>query len=88
MLTETALYPLLYYTYYHRYEDWVVSEEWTFIYCVLLFAGHALTFLTTAWSTGINQRVAYTSVSLSCRIIPKLMIGPNYGGRFDRQDQT
>jgi cation-transporting ATPase 13A1 len=84
MLTETALYPLLYYTYYHRYEDWVVSEEWTFIYCVLLFAGHALTFLTTAWSTGINQRVAYTSVSSPYRVSPKLMIGPNHGRRFDR----
>jgi hypothetical protein len=83
-LIETALYPLLYYTYYHRYEDWVVSEEWTFIYCVLLFAGHALTFLTTAWSTGINQRVAYTTVSVSCRFITKLMIGSNDGRRFDR----
>jgi hypothetical protein len=60
---KAALYPLLYYTYYHKYDDWVVSEEWTFIYCVLLFAGHALTFLSTAWSTGINQRVGYTTVS-------------------------
>lgn len=59
----SALYPLLYYTYYHKYDEWVKSEEWTFIYCVLLFAGHALAFLTTAWSSGVNARISYTTVS-------------------------
>jgi cation-transporting ATPase 13A1 len=58
-----ALYPLLYYTYYHKYAEWVKSEEWTFIYCVLLGAGHALSFLATAWSSGVNARISYTTVS-------------------------
>jgi hypothetical protein len=43
-------YPLLAYAYYIRYDDWLKSEEWTFLACVLLGAGHALSFLVTRWS--------------------------------------
>lgn len=60
---EVALYPILYFAYYHRYETWIKSEEWTFIYCVLVFGGHALSFLITAWSTKVNSRIAYRTVS-------------------------
>lgn len=63
-----ALYPLLYYAYYERYDDWVKSEEWTFIYCVLLFAGHALSFLATAWSSGFNAKISYTTVRITIGI--------------------
>ena len=47
-----CLYPLLAYAYYVRYDDWIKSEEWTFLACVSLGAGHALSFLVTKWSTG------------------------------------
>jgi len=43
-------YPLLAYAYYIRYDQWLKSEEWTFLACVLLGAGHALSFLVTRWS--------------------------------------
>lgn len=70
---RTAFYPVLYYTYYYRYDDWVKSEEWSFIYCVLLFAGHALSFLITAWNSAFNARVSYTSVGdLEARKEPQL----------------
>lgn len=61
--TVPALYPLLYYAYYHKYDTWIVSEEWTFVYCVLLGATHALSFLTTQWSAGVNARISATTVS-------------------------
>ncbi len=72
----TALYPLLYYTYYHKYDEWVKSEEWTFIYCVLLGAGHALSFLSTRWNLGIQSKIECTTAeSLETaelvRVIPK-----------------
>ncbi|WRT66585.1 uncharacterized protein IL334_003544 [Kwoniella shivajii] len=71
-----SLYPLLYYTYHYKYDQWVVSEEWTFIYCVLLGAGHALSFLTTAWSSGVNAKISYTSANSlkeagKIRVLPK-----------------
>ena len=43
-------YPLLAYAYYIKYDQWLKSEEWTFLACVLLGAGHALSFLVTRWS--------------------------------------
>lgn len=43
-------YPLLAYAYYVRYDEWLRSEEWTFLACVLLGVGHALSFLVTRWS--------------------------------------
>lgn len=50
-----VLYPLYFYTYYVRYEDWVKSEEWTFVYSVLLFTSHALAYLGTRWSIGFKS---------------------------------
>jgi hypothetical protein len=43
-------YPLLAYAYYIKYDQWLKSEEWTFLACVLLGVGHALSFLVTRWS--------------------------------------
>nr|XP_019003040.1 cation-transporting ATPase 13A1 [Kwoniella mangroviensis CBS 8507]OCF66501.1 cation-transporting ATPase 13A1 [Kwoniella mangroviensis CBS 8507] len=73
-----SFYPLLYYTYYDKYDEWVVSEEWTFIYCVLLFAGHALSFLITAWSSGFNARTSYTTAN-SLKDASKVRVIPNKG---------
>lgn len=58
-----SLYPLLAYAYYIKYDDWLQSEEWTFLACVSLGAGHALSFLVTRWSTGARARITTRKVS-------------------------
>ncbi|CAK9780742.1 hypothetical protein CC85DRAFT_329688 [Cutaneotrichosporon oleaginosum] len=71
-----SLYPLLWYAYHFRYEDWIKSEEWTFIYCVLVFGGHALSFLSTRWSNAIRAKLCYTTAfsleeASTVRVVPK-----------------
>lgn len=58
------LYPLWAYAYYVRYDDWVKSEEWTFLGCVTLGAGHALSFLVTRWSSAARAFITTSKVSL------------------------
>ncbi|KAH6904318.1 cation-transporting ATPase [Coprinopsis sp. MPI-PUGE-AT-0042] len=41
-----SLYPLLAYAYFVKYDQWLVSEEWTFLACVSLGAG-ARAWITT-----------------------------------------
>ncbi|KAL6304468.1 endoplasmic reticulum Ca-transporting P-type ATPase [Sparassis latifolia] len=70
-----SLYPLLAYAYYARYDDWLRSEEWTFLACVTLGVSHALSFLITRWNTGakawITARVARSLEEADCiRLIP------------------
>ncbi|KAF8876645.1 endoplasmic reticulum Ca-transporting P-type ATPase [Infundibulicybe gibba] len=55
-----SLYPLLAYAYYVKYDEWLVSEEWTFLACVSLGAGHALSFLVTKWNAGARARITTT----------------------------
>lgn len=57
-----SLYPLLAYAYYARYDDWIKSEEWTFLACVSLGAGHALSFLVTRWSAGAKAWITTRTV--------------------------
>ncbi|KAF8625668.1 hypothetical protein AX15_005247 [Amanita polypyramis BW_CC] len=69
------LYPVLAYAYFVKYDTWLVSEEWTFLACVLLGAGHALSFLVTRWNSGarawITTRKAKSLEDANCvRIIP------------------
>ncbi|KAI0696646.1 endoplasmic reticulum Ca-transporting P-type ATPase [Cytidiella melzeri] len=52
-----SLYPVLAYAYYIKYDDWLQSEEWTFLACTTLGVGHALSFLVTKWSTGARAWV-------------------------------
>ncbi|TRM59042.1 hypothetical protein BD626DRAFT_437524 [Schizophyllum amplum] len=71
-----ALYPLLAYAYYVKYDQWIVSEEWTFIFCVALGSSHALSFLVTKWSADarawITTRRARSVEEADCiRIVPK-----------------
>ena len=56
------LYPLLAYAYYVRYDAWLRSEEWTFVACVSLGAGHALSFLVTRWSVRARAGITCRSV--------------------------
>ncbi|KAF9524952.1 endoplasmic reticulum Ca-transporting P-type ATPase [Crepidotus variabilis] len=70
-----AFYPLLAYAYFVKYDQWLVSEEWTFLACTSLFAGHALSFLITKWNSGarawITTRAAHSLEDANCiRIIP------------------
>ncbi|TFK47374.1 hypothetical protein OE88DRAFT_1706075 [Heliocybe sulcata] len=70
-----SLYPLLAYAYYIKYDDWLQSEEWTFLACVSLGAGHALSFLVTRWSAGAKawvttRRARSFQDADSVRIIP------------------
>lgn len=59
-----SLYPLLAYAYYVKYDQWLVSEEWTFLACVSLGATHALSFLITKWSAGARAWITTKKVSL------------------------
>ena len=59
-----SLYPLLAYAYYVKYDQWLVSEEWTFLACVSLGASHALSFLVTKWSAGARAWITTKKVSL------------------------
>ncbi|KAN0084090.1 hypothetical protein V8E55_007594 [Tylopilus felleus] len=70
-----SLYPLLAYAYYVRYDDWIKSEEWTFLACVSLGAGHALSFLVTRWSASakawITTRTTSSIQDADCiRLVP------------------
>ncbi|EKM53145.1 uncharacterized protein PHACADRAFT_163440 [Phanerochaete carnosa HHB-10118-sp] len=70
-----SLYPLLAYAYYVKYDNWLQSEEWTFLACVTLGAGHALSFLVTRWSTAakawVTTRKAVSLEDADCiRLIP------------------
>ncbi|KAF8664216.1 hypothetical protein AX16_000779 [Volvariella volvacea WC 439] len=71
-----SFYPLLAYAYFIKYDEWLVSEEWTFLACVSLWGGHALSFLVTRWSTGAKAWVttvkAHSVEDADCiRIIPQ-----------------
>lgn len=57
-----SLYPLLAYAYYIKYDDWLKSEEWTFLACVSLGAGHALSFLVTRWSAAAKAWITTRKV--------------------------
>ena len=57
-----SLYPLLAYAYYIKYDDWLGGEEWTFLACVSLGAGHALSFLITKWSGGARAWITTRKV--------------------------
>lgn len=59
-----SLYPLLAYAYFVKYDDWLVSEEWTFLACVSLGAGHALSFLVTKWNAGARAWITTKKVRL------------------------
>ena len=46
-----SFHPLLAYAYFSNYTDRLKGEEWTFLTCVSLGAGRALSFLATRRST-------------------------------------
>ncbi|KAH8827253.1 hypothetical protein DL96DRAFT_1606032 [Flagelloscypha sp. PMI_526] len=58
-----CFYPLVAYAYYVKYDEWVRSEEWTFLYTVGLTASHALSFLITRWSSAARAWVSTRKAS-------------------------
>jgi cation-transporting ATPase 13A1 len=85
------LYPLLVYAYYFKYDEWIKSEEWTFVFCVALGAGNALAFLATRWSTAFLAWETYKSVSSiqeadSIRVVPKEHKGKGDIVRINKKD--
>ncbi|TFK37047.1 endoplasmic reticulum Ca-transporting P-type ATPase [Crucibulum laeve] len=88
-----SLYPLLAYAYYVKYDQWLVSEEWTFLACVSLGAGHALSFLITKWNSGaramITTRKAHSLREADCiRIVPKQHRGLGDIVPLEKRDST
>ncbi|KAG8982427.1 hypothetical protein FRB90_006819, partial [Tulasnella sp. 427] len=70
-----SLYPVLAYAYFVKYDEWIQSEEWTFLFVVGLGLTHALSFLVTRWSTGakafVTTSAASSLVDADCvRIVP------------------
>ncbi|EPQ28853.1 uncharacterized protein PFL1_03656 [Pseudozyma flocculosa PF-1] len=61
VLPFLSLYPIAAYAYLVRYDDWIRSEEWTFVYTVGLVTLHALSFLVTKWSIAAKAIITCTS---------------------------
>lgn len=56
------LYPLLAWAYYVEYDRYIRSEEWTFVFTVLLTSSHALSFLVTRWNVRARAWITSTTV--------------------------
>ncbi len=69
-----SLYPVWAYAYFFKYDDWVMSEEWTFLGCVALGVGHALSFLATKWSASAKAVITSSSVRLPGVILWKRLL--------------
>ncbi len=66
-----SLYPVLAYAYFLKYEDWLGSEEWTFLACTTLGVCHALSYLSTRWNAGARAWV--TTKKVLCHIFSSLV---------------
>ncbi|PWN92733.1 putative SPF1-P-type ATPase [Acaromyces ingoldii] len=75
-----ALYPVWAYAYFVKYDTWIKSEEWSFIYTVSLIAGHALSFLVTRWSIGAKALITCVSAkSLAEAQVVRIIPHPHKG---------
>ncbi|CCM06202.1 uncharacterized protein FIBRA_08445 [Fibroporia radiculosa] len=70
-----SLYPLLAYAYYIKYDDWLQSEEWTFLACVTVGVTHGLSFLSTRWSTNA-QALITTREAVSLQTANRIRLIP------------
>jgi cation-transporting ATPase 13A1 len=69
-----CFYPLLAYAYYVKYDEWLKSEEWTFLACVTLGVTHALSFLVTRWNMGARAWITTRKARPSCLLRVCLLI--------------
>ena len=50
----SMLYPVWYYIYTYKYDEYIVSQEWTFVSLGSIVTLHALSFLVCQWSVSIK----------------------------------
>ncbi|KAG0149092.1 hypothetical protein CROQUDRAFT_89665 [Cronartium quercuum f. sp. fusiforme G11] len=91
-------YPLAAYAYFIEYDKYLrsidgESQEWTFLLCVTVFGGHALTWLSTRWSTRIRQAATCWKASdIQSANLIKVIPKPNRGKpafcRIQRSQRT
>ncbi|GAA5951154.1 hypothetical protein JCM3765_002402 [Sporobolomyces pararoseus] len=72
-------YPLAWYAWLN-YDTYIQSIEWTFLLCIVLFGGHALSFLFTRWSISFRSRgeairVYDIDTAQKIMVLPKLHRG-------------
>ncbi len=64
-----VVWSIFVYAYLVKYEEWFGAEEWAFLAGAIITACHALSFLTTQWSTGVKAAITCMNVRIffSCR---------------------
>ncbi|CAG8545392.1 10753_t:CDS:2 [Acaulospora colombiana] len=67
----------------HNYDDWLQSEEWTFLACTCLGAGHALSFLVTRWSLGMRAYLTYRNAKTVHEASHIRLVAAPYSGKGD-----
>ncbi|KAK4050538.1 putative cation-transporting ATPase 1 [Microbotryomycetes sp. JL221] len=70
-----AAYPLAAYAYFLHYDTYIKSIEWTFLLCIALFGGHALSFLFTRWSVAFRSRGEAKHIT-NINMARKVMVTP------------
>lgn len=53
--------------------------EWSFLLCIVLFGGHALSFLMTRWSIGFRSRGEARHVRTLVAELVQSCVGPEVG---------
>ena len=64
ILPFIPLYPILSAIYFFKYDEYIGSEEWTFVYFGSLLTINALTWLCVHWSVTLEALFTATKVSL------------------------
>lgn len=73
------LYPAWIFVYLFRYDEWIRSEEITFVTLGLLMTIHSLLFLTCQWSVSIKA-------SLTCKKVQLRLCNPDQIDPDNRTD--
>lgn len=87
-----VLYPAFAYAYLVRYDTWIRSEEWTFVFAVTLVSAHALSYLATQWSVNIRAAVNSSPTTLDNADSVLLLPHPHRGDggivKLERRGKT
>ncbi|MBW0461714.1 hypothetical protein O181_001429 [Austropuccinia psidii MF-1] len=91
-------YPLAAYAYFVEYDRYLrsadgESQEWTFLLCVTVFGGHALSWLATRWSTTVRQAATCLKVrdihqADIVKVVPKTNKGKPAFCQIQRSERT
>ncbi|ORY90726.1 hypothetical protein BCR35DRAFT_299290 [Leucosporidium creatinivorum] len=85
-------YPLAAYAFYGNYDKYIKSIEWSFLLSIVLFGGHALSFLFTRWSVSFRSRgearhVTDIDTAQKIKVIPHLHRGKGEIVRLERTER-